>query len=361
VSSFDDHDLGQQVGQALAAITSGAAPAATIVAEGRRIRSRRRAALAGAVAVVAALAMTIPGLLHSVVRGGPPGPPGRPLTINKLGPIARHDVIGSGTLNGKPWAVRLTGGPGPAATAAGLPVTGHLGISPGGSDPVTFQAAGSGAQRLLAGPVRPDVTYLTMQLAGGTTYRLYPVSWHGHRYVGLVVPWSLHVTRFTAYSAHGELTYAIPFPRIGDFPLVVSWLRPGAAVPAESSATVARRWDARLNNGWSVQVEIGPWGTCLLDQHGYLGSWCRPTVAYPPNAVTLVMSSPSMGEAAGITGSAVAYLQLWLRSGKTTRLHVLHIGGQGFYALPVLTDPVARWTAYTTTAHPIASGTGTPG
>jgi hypothetical protein len=361
VSSYDEQDLGQQVGQALAAITSGPAPAATIVAEGRRIRRRRHAALAGAVAVAATLAVSIPGPLYSMVRGGFPGPPARLLTINKLDPIARHDVIGSGTLDGKPWAVRLTAGPSPVAITAKLPVTGHLGTMPGGSDLVTFHAAGSGAQRLLAGPVTSGVTYLTMQLAGGTTYRLYPVAWHGHRYVGLVVPWNLHVTRFTAYSAHGELAYAIPFPRIGDFPLVVSWLRPGAAVPAVSSATVARRWDTRLNNGWSVQVEVGPWGTCLLDQHGYLGTWCRPTIAYPPNAVTLVMTSPSMDEAAGITGSAVAYFQLRLRSGKTTRLHVLHIGGQGFYALSVLTDPVARWTAYTATGHAIASGTGTPG
>jgi len=50
----------------------------------------------------------------------------------------------------------------------------------------------------------------------------------------------------------------------------------------------------------------------------------------------------------------VAYIQLRLRNGKTARLHVLHIGGQGFYALSVLTGPPASWTAYTTTGHPIA-------
>jgi hypothetical protein len=50
-----------------------------------------------------------------------------------------------------------------------------------------------------------------------------------------------------------------------------------------------------------------------------------------------------------------------LRNGKTARLRVLHIGGQGFYALSVLTGPVTAWTAYTTTGHPVARGTGTPG
>jgi hypothetical protein len=360
VSGFDGQDLGQQVDRALATITSGPTPAAAIVARGRRIRRRRRAAQAGAVAVVAALAVAIPGLVYTGVRGGSPGPPARQLTIAKLGPLARNGVIGSGTADGKPWTVRLAGGPDPVATAAGLPATGQLGTRPDGSDPVTWHVAGSGAQRLLAGPVSPGVAYLTMRLASGTTYRLYPLAWHGHHYVGLVVPWNLPVVRFTAYSQHGEVAYAIPFPDTFHFPRVVSWLRPGAAVPAVSTATITGS-DARiLNYHWSVQVQIGPWGTCLLDASGYAGTWCRPVAAYPPNAVTLVMSGP-MGLKAGITGRAVAYIQLRLRNGKAARLHVLHIGGQGFYALSVAIDQVASWTAYTATGHAIASGTGTPG
>jgi hypothetical protein len=68
-----------------------------------------------------------------------------------------------------------------------------------------------------------------------------------------------------------------------------------------------------------------------------------------------------MGLKAGITGRAVAYIQLRLRNGKTARLHVLHIGSQGFYALSAAIDHVANWAAYTATGHAIASGTGTPG
>jgi hypothetical protein len=74
-----------------------------------------------------------------------------------------------------------------------------------------------------------------------------------------------------------------------------------------------------------------------------------------------VMSGPYSSDRAGITGRAVAYIQLRLRNGKTTRLHVLHIGGQGFYALSIAIHQVATWTAYTTTGHPIATGTGVPG
>ena len=355
-----EQDLGQRVDRALATITSGPVPAAAIVARGRAIRRRRR--LAGAAAVVGAAAVTavavaLPGLLFAV---GHPKPPAGQLTINSLGPVARDGVIGSGRTGGKSWTVRLAGGPNPVAQATGVPGTSRLGTMPAGSDPAALHAGGSGALRLLAGPVSPQVAYLAMRLAGGTTYRLSPVAWHGHRYVALVVPWNLQVTRFTAYSRHGELAFAIPFPVAREFPRVVSWLRAGTPVPAVASATVGHGVD-RYGGFWSVQVQIGPWGTCLQDNGGYFGTWCRPTVSYPPNALTLVMSSPYLSERAGITGRAVAYIQLRLRNGKTARLHVLHIGGQGFYALSVLTGPPASWTAYTTTGHPIATGTGTPG
>ena len=356
-----EQDLGQRVDRALATITSGPAPAAAIVARGRAIRRRRRLAVTAAAvgaAAVTAVAVALPGLLFTA---GHPKPPAGPLAINKLGPVARDGVIGSGTTGGKPWVVRLAGGPNPVAQATGVPGTSRLGTRPAGSDPAAFHTAGSGAFRLLAGPVSPQVAYLTMRLAGGSIYRLWPVTWHGHRYVALVVPWNLQVTRFTAYSRHGELALAIPFPDPGEFPRVVSWLRAGTPVPAVASATVAHGVDRNGPGFWSVQVQIGPWGTCLQDYGGNFGTWCRPTVSYPPNALHLVMSGPYISERAGITGRAVAYIQLRLRNGKTARLHVLHIGGQGFYALSVLTGPPASWTAYTTTGHPIATGTGTPG
>jgi len=359
-----EQDLGQRVDRALAAITSGPVPTAAIMARGRAIRRRRRLAGAGAVAVAAvvtAVAVALPGLVFTARQ---PQPPAGPLTISRLGPAAHNGVIGSGTADRRPWTVRLAGGPDPVATAAGLPATVRLGTSPGGSGPVTLRVTESDTRRLLAGPVSPAVAYVTIRLAGGTTYRVWPVVWHGHRYVGLVMPLSLPITRFTAYSRHGELAYAIPFsappsgttgpggPRM----LVVSWLRAGTPVPAVVSATVPDQGPAP----WSTSVQVGPWGTCLQFQIGFQGTWCRPTLSYPPNAVTLVTSGPYLTEVAGITGRAVAYIQLRLRNGKTARLRVLHIGGQGFYSVSIVT-PVTSWTAYTNTGHPIATGTGTPG
>ena len=82
MSSVDEQDLGQRVDQALAAITSGPAPTAAIVARARRIRRRRSAARAG-VAVVAAVAVGIP--VYASVRGGPPGQPARSLAATMSG------------------------------------------------------------------------------------------------------------------------------------------------------------------------------------------------------------------------------------------------------------------------------------
>lgn len=362
MSSAEERDLGQRVDGALTLIKPGPPPTAEIMRQGRGIRRRRRAAGAGVVAVVAAVAVALPGLLHAVAHiGHPPGPPGRPLTVSRLGPVARDDVIGSGTAGGKPWAVRLAGGQDPVAEAAGLPVTGRLGTAPVGSAPVTFAGAGTGRERLLAGPVSPAVAYLTMQAAGGPVYKLWPVAWHGRRYIGLVVPRDLAVARFTAYSAHGELAYAIPFP-VSGFPLIVSWLRPGAASPAPVSLGVNSSGGS-IYRWWSVEAQIGPWGTCLVQTAGAGQVSCRPTRSYPPDAVITVMTDRWRGLHAGITGAAVAYIKLKLRNRKTARLPVIHVGGQGFWALSVLRHPgpVASWAAYDAAGQPVAGGTGPPG
>jgi hypothetical protein len=143
---------------------------------------------------------------------------------------------------------------------------------------------------------------------------------------------------------------------------VVSWLRAGAPLPPVSSTPVANGQDNRVSAGyrWDVEVQIGPWGTCLLANHDYLGLSCRPTLSYPPNAVTSALHA-LLGVHAGITGRAVASIQLRLRNGKTDRLKVVHVGGQGFYALSVLSDHVTSWTAYTAAGHAVNSGTGPPG
>jgi hypothetical protein len=102
MNSFDEQEARQRVQSALATMTPRPAPASLIRARGRGIRRRRRAALAGLLAGVAALAVAAPGLLGQALPGTePPGRPAGPLTINKPGPSNEPGVIGLGTLDGK--------------------------------------------------------------------------------------------------------------------------------------------------------------------------------------------------------------------------------------------------------------------
>jgi hypothetical protein len=130
MTSFDEHDLGQRVDGALATITSGPAPTAAIVARGRRIRQRRRAARAG-VAVVAALAVAIPVY---TARGGLPAQPARPLATKMTGlpmPAGTNFQVLVSAGNGAGWystatrrAEKVTGLPSSSAGYQFWPVYG---------------------------------------------------------------------------------------------------------------------------------------------------------------------------------------------------------------------------------------------
>ena len=139
MSGAEERELGQRVGGALTLIKPGPPPTAGIMRRGRGIRRRRRAAGAGAVAVVAvvaAVAVAVPGLLHAVAHiGHSPGPSARPLTVSRLGPVARDGVIGSGTIGGQHWTLYQFG-------------DGELIWSLGGSG--TFARQSSGRVDLLA-------------------------------------------------------------------------------------------------------------------------------------------------------------------------------------------------------------------
>ena len=84
-------------------------------------------------AVVAAVAVAIPGLLYAAVRSGPPGPAARQLTITQLGPAARGGVASSGTLDGQALDGAAGRRPGPGGHRGGLagnPVIWGPGLGP---------------------------------------------------------------------------------------------------------------------------------------------------------------------------------------------------------------------------------------
>src|SRR6516162_671504 len=156
MSSFDEQDLGRRVDGALATITSGPAPAAAIVAQGRRIRRRRRAARAG-VAVVAALAVAVPVAiaLHGALTA--PGP--RP-------------AINHSTPRPHPLPTRMSGLPMPAGTNFQALVL--AGGNNGNGKPAWY-STGSRRTKTIAG--LPNEPYDFRRVPGGWSVGLLLAGW----------------------------------------------------------------------------------------------------------------------------------------------------------------------------------------
>ena len=157
MSSFDEQDLGRRVDGALATITSGSAPAAAIVAQGRRIRLRRRAARAG-VAVVAALAVAVPVAIawHGALTA--PGP--RP-AINH--PTPRPHRL----------PTKMTGLPMPAGTNFKFLVQGSEGTGfPGAAD---WYSTASRSFKTIAG--LPHEPFDFSRVPGGWSAGLFLGGW----------------------------------------------------------------------------------------------------------------------------------------------------------------------------------------
>ena len=156
MSSFDEQDLGRRVDGALATITSGSAPAAAIVAQGRRIRLRRRAARAG-VAVVAALAVAVPVAIawHGALTA--PGP--RP-AINHPAPRLHR------------LPTKMTGLPMPAGTNFQALVL--AGGNNGNGKPAWY-STGSRRTKTIAG--LPNEPYDFRRVPGGWSVGLLLAGW----------------------------------------------------------------------------------------------------------------------------------------------------------------------------------------
>jgi hypothetical protein len=115
----------------------------------------------------------------------------------------------------------------------------------------------SARDSLIVGEVRDDVASIAVHLPGGGIVRLTPVQLDGNRWVGLVLPARVPITRAVAYSADGsEIGYSVPF---GDQAPAV-WWAPGQAVPARVTKTIGS--GVVSGTRWHVTADIGPWGYC---------------------------------------------------------------------------------------------------
>lgn len=361
MTSDYERELRDRLGVALDTVEPSLPPTSAIMRRGRTIRAWRRGGLAAALAVLAVLAATLPGVIEH--RSAPLQHHRDRVTVNPARVTAKK-VIFSGTINARPWrfslsysgrAVVQTGpGSGPGTIGASGTFTGPQG------DPAAFQeiegapATPGGQVLAMAGQVRKDVVQLVLRLPGGTRLELDPVRWHGHRWVGAVVPARMQLGSITAYSSRGEIAYAIPFGH-NDYN---RWLRPGQrGLP---------RQRVRVGSGtlhgkhWSVLGSAGPWGLCFADPGG--SSYCLGDQGSVLRNGALTAGLTCGGEPNFVTAQAagsVRYLQVRLSDGTVHHIATVRLAGYRYYAFAMAAKVrLVSWTAYGATGQRLGSGKG---
>jgi hypothetical protein len=359
----EPRDVREWLGTALAEMPASSAPVDAVRRRGRRMRTRRRFGAAAALAVLVAVAVTVPGLLRGHSTPVPVAPLATPkVTVGHVTSPASHGLIATGTVDGKPWTIRLTAaGMDICVYASGAPDLG-CGIEwTQPSWPISFSSAGS-VVTASVGTVSAQVSRVDVVLSDGAVLKLDPVRFGRARWIGLEVPRRLTVGRLIAYSRHGVLAYAIPFTEPGGLPIVVNWLTPGEPVPGRVTRVVgAGRSDG---TSWSVTVHAGPWGWCAVPavpgSGGTTGCWPGVPARY---GVMLGSGGPTSRPwwIVGAVRSSVSYLAMSLKAGGTVRIPVVEVAGERLYAVAVFRPSlIAGWGAYDARGRRLYGGSGAP-
>jgi hypothetical protein len=298
----------------------------------------------------------------SACQGGPAKPAKPPdLVVARLGPTASDGVIAKGTINGKPWQITLTLAPErscdpqPGWAAHCLETVGDavrhwLWQSWGPVDPVhiwTFIPA-------LYGPVRSNVTRVSMRMSDGVVLELHPVEVFGHRWMGLVLPASVTPLEAIVYDGRKEIGHAVPYvgPGPGDTQLVdfTGWLPPGVKGPPE-------RRQVLRGGGMRLVLHSGPWGNYLFNRGagwdfplGYRVDGALQGGGELPAPVPMGFPSPAR------------YIELVYSNGTRRRVPLVLGVGMGFAIVRVTARPaVLRWDVYDVAGHRLTGGQGPPG
>ncbi|MGH3395346.1 MAG: hypothetical protein ACRDPO_11725 [Streptosporangiaceae bacterium] len=234
---------------------------------------RRRVAVAAGLAVIVGVCVAVPGLAGR----GHPAPPVRPshgVTDNPPRSTPGKLTF-SGTIDGQPWQFALDWNGGDIMQQGpGVPSNGMTHLSPG-SKPANLTESGVGTRLALAGQVRRDVSHLVLNQPGGPAVELTAARWHGRRWVGVLLPAGLRLSTVAAYSARGEVAYAVPFRGT-----INAWLRPGQhGLRRQTVRIAAGTLDGKH---WSFTGYAGPWGICLWTTGGASDSCLGRSTLGPP-------------------------------------------------------------------------------
>jgi hypothetical protein len=364
VSIQEERELSQRLGDLLGGIEPGQAPFGPVIRQGQGIKRRRRAVVAGSLAVVAAGAVLGPTVLRNQLTPPPPAAqtPHYTVTVSPPGQGAKPGVIATGSINGWHWQATLSGSRSDVSATFGN----DFNWQPGDPVPLPGEFASFDSERIgprtaYLGPVAADVRYLTASLSNGQTLTLYPRPWDGHRYLAMVLPEKLQVITVVAFGAGGELGSSIPFNYQGSATVGI-WLRPGQRGMARATTRIGAGGSGKSR--WAATAYVGPWGLCgEVSGDGGGGGFCiggRPALA---GLVSGQFGSGPGGVEIGLARRDVAYLLITRSDGSVIRLSVAHVPGyaDGLTAVIRPGHPAFRsWVAYDAAGKRLGSGKGDP-
>lgn len=362
MSIQDERELRDRLNGLLNGLEPRPAPVASAVRQGKGIRMHRWVSAAAGLALIAAGAALLPGLLRAQ-RVSPIAPLHYKVTVEKIGKHARDGVIGQGVTDGKHWQVIESGShKSPVLSTRGVDSSWIQGPVVQGSPASLLSEPGESGRTsyaIIYGTVSRAVTSLAVSLPDGELLNLTPVTWSGYRWVSVVIPARVRIVRAIAYSGGRELAYAVPF---GDTELT-SWWRPGQVGPDRLTRSVGSGVVSGIP--WRATAHIGPWGYCYTFANGRacMDTTTNPELVPPGHAIShigcgrLGNSSPSAPEAGLATAALdVRTVVLSFSDGSTASFAAIDVsGGRLFgYAIPAHLT-VVRATAYSAAGHIVGS------
>jgi hypothetical protein len=369
----DELELRSRIGAELDLLDPGPLPLDSVVRQGRTVMIRRRAIAAAAVVLVAAAALAVPKLVN--IASQPASPLRYHVTVNPPGRGASKQLIATGTINKLRWIATGSINSQEYKLCWRLPADHNDSWCNGTGPPApTFPKAPATLNGDGPGPVfvnlfvRADIRYLLVSLSNGQTVTLRPVRVFGQHHAGLVaiaVPSNRSITEVQAYSAVGEVGYAIPFTAPSDIE-IVRWLQPGQpAVPKPASYTIAS--GHILGQSWAERLFVGPWGLCLENTWGngsYQVSYdCLPiSVDMPPlkpkPIFTQGYSQDNLSFGVIIGSGDLSYMVVRNGNGNPFLVRPYHVGASRFVVLVTTGNAGGSWIAYSVAGFPLNSSSG---
>jgi hypothetical protein len=368
--SIDEGDLRTSLGTALDDLDCGPLPLTSVIRQGKTVVLRRR--LTAAVAALAVAAAAVPAIAHQIGRPAAPAASTHyHVTVRPPGANSPRGLIANAGLNHRHWQITGTaqrvGGqinicfevfgndcqatPIPVATDKGAPADIEMTVGP--------------APMALIADVRSDVRFLQVSLSNGQIVTLKPVAIFGRSHaswVAMVVPNPAAVTMIAAYSAKGQVGYAIPFGR-GTLFSAMRWFAPGQpARPARATYKIAS--GEAGGKPWAEYAYVGPWGSCLTGAG--VGAMCIAKgldgfgAGKPASLLIETANNPDTPKVAYyilVARPAVSYVVVHFKNAAPRRVPAVSTGGVkfvGFASAPP--DAATRWVAYSASGKVLATG-----